>query len=90
MYIPELRIKLQNHFENYWLNECSNKPKLRTYVKYKKSFCTEPYVKYYLPRLQMSRLAQLRSGILPLRIETGVDAFTILKIMLQVKQGNLK
>ena len=69
--IPELRIKLQNHFENYWLNECNNKPKLRTYVKYKKSFCTEPYVKYYLPRLQMSLLAQLRSGILPLRIETG-------------------
>ena len=24
--IPELRIKLQNHFENYWLNECNNKP----------------------------------------------------------------
>ena len=56
--IPELRVKLQNHFENYWLNECNNKPELCAYFKYKKSFCTEPYVKY-LSRLQMSLLAQL-------------------------------
>ena len=69
--IPELRIKLQDQFESYWLNEFNSKPKLRIYVKYKKSFCTEPYVKYDLPRFQMSLLAQLRSGILPLRIETG-------------------
>jgi hypothetical protein len=46
-------------------------PKLRTYRTFKTSFSTESYVERNLKRSERSVMAQFRSGILPLRIETG-------------------
>ena len=46
-------------------------PKLRTYVWFKHEYKIEEYLKMYLPRSNRSLLAQLRSGILPLRIKSG-------------------
>ena len=54
-----------------WKSELQIKPKLRTYIKFKENFETECYVKFCMNRLQRSLLAQLRSGTLPLNIETG-------------------
>ena len=47
------------------------KAKLRSYALHKFSFKTEPYVKKYYARNKRSLFAQLRCGILPLKIETG-------------------
>ncbi len=47
------------------------KPKLRTYIPYKKSFITEDYVKYCLNSRKRLLTAQIRIGILPPHIETG-------------------
>lgn len=46
-------------------------PKLRTYKTFKTDFGLENYVSFNLSKLERSHMAQLRSGILPLRIETG-------------------
>ena len=56
---------------NEWERLLPTKPKLRTYIKFKSEFKTEEYVCACLPRYERSLLAQFRSGILPLRIETG-------------------
>ena len=45
-------------------------PKLRAYVLFKHAYKTEDYLKMYLPRTHRSLLAQLQSGILPLKIES--------------------
>ena len=54
-----------------WKNSLSNFPKLRTLTTFKDSFKTEPYVSINMNRKYRSVIAQLRSGILPLEIETG-------------------
>ncbi len=54
-----------------WKHLLSNKPKLRTYVKFKENICTEDYVKQCTSRRKRSLMAQFRIGILPLHIETG-------------------
>ena len=42
--------------------------KLRTYILIKNQYNTEDYVKAHLPKQERSFLAQLRCGVLPLRI----------------------
>ena len=54
-----------------WCQQVSTVPKLRTYVTYKKSHEVEPYVYKVIHRGHRSVLAQFRTGILPLAIETG-------------------
>jgi hypothetical protein len=54
-----------------WKTNVNSKPKLRTYKTFKFNFCTEPYVSNCQSRFKRSLIAQLRSGTLPLRIETG-------------------
>ena len=54
-----------------WKKEVKKKPKLRTYLKIKENYTTENYVTLNLSREQRSFLAQLRSGTLPIRLETG-------------------
>ncbi len=49
----------------------TNKPKLRTYVKFKENICTEDYDKNCTSRRKRSLIAQFRIVILPLHIETG-------------------
>ena len=48
-----------------------NGNKLRTYRLYKTSVQTEHYVSYQLPRTTRRTMALLRSGALPLAVETG-------------------
>ena len=69
--IEEVTRKLMSVYESHWLELCTQKPKLRTYLKFKNNYSSEPYVKQFMPRQRRSLIAQLRSGILPLRIETG-------------------
>ena len=69
--IKVLEEKLLNIFELKWQQEISTKPKLRTYVTFKSSYECEAYVLENLDKLKRSYIAQLRTGILPLRIETG-------------------
>ena len=54
-----------------WENKLSNQAKLRTYKSFKKEFYAEKYVELNLSRCERAKMAQLRLGILPLRIETG-------------------
>ncbi len=56
-----------NQLQQYVLD----KPKLRTYVKFKVSYNVEDYVMSFMSHAQRSCLAQLKCGILPLHIETG-------------------
>ena len=54
-----------------WNIELDKQPKLRTYKLFKTEFKLEDYVHMDLSLSQRSVLAQIRCGILPLRIETG-------------------
>ena len=54
-----------------WKRNIETKPKLRTYIKFKKEFETEEYVKSNISRYTRSLFAQFRLGILPLKIESG-------------------
>jgi hypothetical protein len=81
--------KLENNFSQLWAKELKKKSKLRLYCKLKDNLDTEPYVKLNLTTSQRSLLAQLRLGILPLRLETG--RFTNMKIsdrICQICQSN--
>jgi hypothetical protein len=54
-----------------WKEEVNKLPKLRTYRTFKISSSRENYLSMYLTRAERALLAQFRTGILPLRIETG-------------------
>ena len=54
-----------------FLEALPNKPKLRTYKTFKNDICTETFVLKILNKQEHSLVAQLRSGTLPLNIETG-------------------
>ena len=53
------------------VNECKNKPKLRTFVIFKDFENTPAYTTKFLNFYQRRAMAKLRLGCLPLRIETG-------------------
>ena len=63
--------KTASFYSTNWSNNVLTVPKLRTYVTFKMEFKTENYLLLNLNRKERSLMAQLRSGILPLRIETG-------------------
>ena len=65
------KVKLQEIYQTKWSDDLKKKPKLRTYVQIKDKFEPELYVKLNLEKHQRSLLAQLRTGVLPLHIETG-------------------
>ena len=73
--LPVCMVNLSHSFlentENEWKTNVSSKPKLRLYSKFKDNFKTDDYVLSLMPRYERSLLAQLRMGILPLRVETG-------------------
>ena len=54
-----------------WKTEVIKVPKLRTYITYKTYFAKEPYLDIVKNRGQRALLSQLRTGVLPLSIETG-------------------
>ena len=53
-----------------WAIAVQNKPKLRTYIRFKTEFSTENHIKYR-SKYARSLMSQLRCGVLPLEIETG-------------------
>ena len=70
----DIKVCEQSLFDNYcneWSTKSRDVSKLRTYITFKTEYKTEEYVKAFLPKQERSFLAQLRCGVLPLRIETG-------------------
>ena len=63
--------KIKHHFIAEWSTSVQQTPKLRTYKLFKDTFICERYIQLNLLKNERSLLAQLRCGILPLRIETG-------------------
>ena len=51
-----------------WPGKCTNVPKLRTYIKFKTCFKTEKYLTLNFNRNERSIMAQVRYGVLPLRV----------------------
>ena len=66
-------------------NEINKKPKLRTYVNFINIFMPENYVSASMLRSQRSLLAQIRSGILLLRLETGDSKLLEMKTLVIFK-----
>jgi hypothetical protein len=58
-------------YSTKWQNEIQNVSKLRTYRQIKLNFGCEDYLNLNLKKFERSMLSQLRTGILPLRVETG-------------------
>jgi hypothetical protein len=69
--IANVECTLKEKAVDSWHQAIHRKPKLRTYVKFKNDFITENYVKYCFDRKGRSLTAQLRLGILPIKVETG-------------------
>ena len=69
--LEECQTKLMSNFEVYWKKQLIRKPKLRLYKLWKQDQKIPYYLKLHLSRQQRSFLAQLRSGSLPIHIETG-------------------
>ena len=63
--------KMKEAYETVWSNSIEQSPKLRTYRIFKQNLSTERYINLNMLKNECSMLAQLRCGILPLRIETG-------------------
>ena len=63
--------KMYVHYASVWKDDVVKFPKLRAYRLFKSTFQCETYLLLNLPKNERSLLAQLRCGILPLRIETG-------------------
>ena len=54
-----------------WNKKVMEKPKLRTYIKFKKVYEPEMYTNYVKCRAHRAFLAQIRGGSAPLEIELG-------------------
>jgi len=63
--------KCESLMNDEWREQVQSKPKLRTYALYKHEFVVENYVYSNISKFNRSLVAQFRSGILPLHIETG-------------------
>ncbi len=57
--------------EHSWPTKSMAKPKLRTCIEYKEQLDAGKYVACHLSRKERSYLAQLRLGILPIKLETN-------------------
>ena len=57
--------------EQYLKYECEQKPKLRTFISFKKFNVLSPYITKPLTFLQRKSIAKIRLGSLELRIESG-------------------
>ena len=65
-----MRERIHEREQQKWRKNCLLKPKLRTYVKIKKTLRTEPYLTVY-HRRGIPELVKLRGGTNRLRIEQG-------------------
>ena len=69
--IHECKRRLMELLQREFLEDIKNKPKLRSYVKFKSEYATASYLCMGMSREKRSLLGQLRCGILPLEIERG-------------------
>jgi hypothetical protein len=69
--LSQAKTLINSYYSNIWARDIQNLPKLRTYRLFKREFKTEEYLLLNLKKNERSLLAQFRTGILPLRIETG-------------------
>ena len=69
--IEQLKTKSADLMHKNWKAELDKKPKLRSFRTYKTDMKPESYVQHCYNRQLRSFLAQIRCGILPLKIETG-------------------
>ena len=69
--IKAVNANLESKQKRKWEKEVASQNKLRFYRIFKSDFNVEQFIKINLPISHRSLLAQLRYGILPLRIETG-------------------
>ena len=58
-------------YDALWKQDIVTKPKLRLYHTYKDTFVQKSYLSMDIPKYKQSLLVHLRTGILPLGIETG-------------------
>ena len=69
--VDSVILKTTSFYSSNWSNNVATVPKLRSYITFKSEFKTENYLLINLSRKERNLMAQLRCGILPLRIETG-------------------
>ena len=69
--IKNARLLKHDRDKETWQINRFSYPKLRTYNVFKSEYCTEHYVKTIFHRGKRSILSQFRTGILPLKVETG-------------------
>ena len=69
--ITQLEEKLDDIMHKEWQSKLPSKPNLRTYSFFKNKILSEPYVSCHVSKYKRSLFCQLRTGILPLEIETG-------------------
>ena len=69
--LTEIKNILCEKEKEAWKCNVVSVPKLRSFILFKKEMSPEPYIFKVINRGHRSILAQLRCGILPLRIETG-------------------
>ena len=62
---------LMDHEIVKWKRELQSQSKLRYYKTFKQEFLAEDYVKLCTSKSSRSFIAQIRSGVLPLKIEIG-------------------
>ena len=69
--VKTARTKLESKQVSSWETDVEKQRKLRFYRLFKTDFKVEPFVTINLPTSHRSLLAQLRYGVLPLKLETG-------------------
>ena len=75
-FLPHVISNLEQKHKVKWLNAVRNNigkggNKLRTYSLFKISYLVERYCQMFLPFKHRSSLSKFRSGVAPLRLETG-------------------
>ena len=69
--IQDAKLILKRHDKQVWSENLEQLPKLRFYKRFKFTNECDPYVFRVSNRAHRSIMAQLRSGVLPLKVETG-------------------
>ena len=69
--LKAFKIKIEDNWHQTWRYMADDKPKLRTYMKWKECPVPELYTTSKLPKYHRSLITKLALGVLPIRIETG-------------------
>ena len=69
--VEHVKNQLIENQQNILQMECTQKPKLRTFVKFKDFYSTPSYLTKPLSFIQRKFVAKIRLGCLEIRLETG-------------------